>query len=121
MGFAHKNKKSTHKKICPNRDGKDQLPIRTHFNEELEASFKRHDIVPLQITDQQQPVQPLPEPPAPQEPTPQPVQPQLVEPTLQVVEPTPQLPQLQEEGGQQLGAFFGNTARTRKKCRGLGS
>ena len=106
MGFAHKSKKSTHKKICPNKDEKDQYPIRTHFDEEMEASFKRHEIVPLQITEQQQPVQPLPEPPAPQEPTPQPVQPQLVEPTPQLVEPTPQLqtPQeLQGEGEQQLG------------------
>ena len=116
MGFAHKSKKSTHKKICPNQNGKDQFPIRTHFDEELEASFKRCNIVPLQITDQQQPVQPLPQPPAPQETTPQSVQPQLVEPTLQVVETTqqvvepipqlPQLPQVQGEGEQQLGNIF---------------
>ena len=111
MGFAHKSKKSTHKKICPNKDGADQFPIRTHFDKELEASFKRRNIVPLQITDQQQPVQLLPQPPAPLEPTPQPVEPtpQVVEPTLQVVEPTPQLPQLpqvQGEGGQQLGFFL---------------
>ena len=90
-----------------------KMENRTHFDGALGASFKRCEIVPLQIMDQQQPVQPLPEPPAPQEPTPQPVQPQLVEPTPQlveqtpqVVEPMPQLPQLQGEGEQQLGGIL---------------
>ena len=71
QGFAHKSHKSVHvrSEAYPMKDQGDQFPCRAPFNEELEATFKRWVIMPLEITEgdvQQQQQQPdignLPEP-----------------------------------------------------------
>ena len=50
-GFAHLSRKSTHNANCPNQDKPDKYPGRLPIDPELEATFKRRVIKPLEITE----------------------------------------------------------------------
>ena len=62
-GFYHISRKSQHKEKCPNKDGEDQYVGKAPLRQELEESFKRRTIMPLQVAE--------PTVPTPQEGTPQ--------------------------------------------------
>ena len=52
QGFAHKSRKSTHKKsgACPNKGGEEKFVGRAPYNEQLEATFKRRIQIPFEMT-----------------------------------------------------------------------
>ena len=50
-GFYHISRKSLHKEKCPNKDGEDQYVGKAPLRQELEESFKRRTIMPIQVAE----------------------------------------------------------------------
>ena len=51
-GFHFKSNKSKHKMACPNPNRPDKLEGRAPYNEEIEATFRRRQAIPVQIPQQ---------------------------------------------------------------------
>ena len=57
-GFHFKSNKSKHKTACPNPNRPDKFQGRAPYNEEIEATFKRRQAIPVQIPQPQDEVKP---------------------------------------------------------------